>query len=62
MGFVGQRHDGIQNLLASLLSKICKDVEVEPHQEPPSQVCPEARLDIKAESFWSRGETAFFDV
>ena len=29
---------------------------------PPSQVRPEARLDIKARTFWSRGETAFFDV
>ena len=33
-GFVAQRHDGIQNLLTSLLSKICKDVEVEPHLLP----------------------------
>ena len=30
-GFVAQRDDGIQNLLTSLLSKICKDVKVEPH-------------------------------
>ena len=30
-GFVAQRHDGIQNLRTPLLSKICKDVEVEPH-------------------------------
>ena len=64
--FVAQRHDRIQNLLTSLLSKICKEVEVEPMRrstkDPPSQVRPEARQDIKAESFWSRGETAFFDV
>ena len=64
--FVAQRHDRIQNLLTFLLSKICKEVEVEPMrhstQDPPSQVRPEARQDIKAESFWSRGETAFFDV
>ena len=33
-GFVSQRDDGIQNLLASLLSKICKDVKVEPHLLP----------------------------
>ena len=30
-GFVAQRHDGIQNLLTSLLNKICKEVAVEPH-------------------------------
>ena len=69
--FVAQRHNGIQNLLTSLLSKVCKDVDVKPHLLPiDSEVfnlrstvtSPEARLDIKAGSFWSRGETAFFDV
>ena len=33
-GFVAQRHDGIQNVHTSLLSKNCKDVEVEPHLLP----------------------------
>ena len=70
-GFVAQRHDGIRNLLTSLLSKICKNVEVEPHLLPidnevfdlrSTVTIHEARLDIKAGSFWSRGETAFFDV
>ena len=65
-GFVSQRQDGIQNLLKSLLSKVCKDVEVEPHLLPmdidvfnlsSAVTSPEARLDIKAGSFWSRGET-----
>ena len=69
--FVAQRHDGIRNLLTSLLSKVCKDVEVEPHLLPidnkvfnlrSTVTSPEARLDIKAGSFWSRGETAFFHV
>ena len=69
--FVAQRHNGIQNLLTSLLSKVCKDVDVKLHLLPiDSEVfnlrstvtSPEARLDIKAGSFWSRGETAFFDV
>ena len=69
--FVAQRHDGIQNLLTSLLSKVCKDVNVKPHLLPiDSEVfnrrsnvtSPEARLDIKAGGFCSRGETAFFDV
>ena len=70
-GFVAQRHDGIRNLLTSLLSKVCKNVEVEPHLLPidnevfdlrSTVTSHEARLDIKARSFWSRGETAFFDV
>ena len=69
--FVAQRHDGIQSILTSLLSKVCKDVDVEPHLLPidsdvlnprSTVTSPEARLDIKAGSFWSRGETAFFDV
>ena len=57
--FVAQRHDGIQNLLTSLLSKVCKDVDVKPHLLPiDSEVfnlrstvtSPEAILDIKARS------------
>ena len=69
--FVAQRHDSIQNLLTSLLSKVCKDVDVKRYLLPiDSEVfnlrstvtSPEARLDINAGSFWSRGETAFFGV
>ena len=56
----------IQNLLTSLLSKVCKNVEVEPHlllmdidvfNLSSAVTSPQARLDIKAGSFWSRGET-----
>ena len=69
--FVAQRHNGIQNLLTSLLSKVCKDVDIKRNLLPiDSEVfnlrstvtSPEARLDINAGSFWSRGETAFFGV
>ena len=69
--FVAQRHDGIQSILTSLLSKVCNDVDVKPHLLPidsdvlnprSTVTSPEVRLDIKAGSFWSRGETAFFDV
>ena len=57
--FVAQRHNGIQNLLTSLLSKVCKDVDVKLHLLPiDSEVfnlrstvtSPEAILDIKAGS------------
>ena len=70
-GFVAQRHDGIRNLLTSVLSKVCKNVEVEPHLLPidnevfdlrSTVTSHEARLDIKAGRLRSRGETAFFDV
>ena len=56
-GFAAQRHDGIRNLLTSLLSKVCKDVEVEPHLLPidnevfdlrSTVTNPEARLDMKS--------------
>ena len=30
-GLVAQRHDGVRNLLTSLLSKVCKNVQVESH-------------------------------
>jgi len=47
------------------------NVEVEPHPQPldneqfnlrSAVASPEARLDMKAGGFWSRGVTAFFDV
>ena len=70
-GFVAQRHDGVRNLLTSLLSKVCKNVQVEPHLQPlgnevmnlkSATTSSDARLDVKAGGFWSRGVTAFFDV
>ena len=68
---MAQRHDGVRNLLTSLISKVCTNVEVEPQLQPldnarfnlrSAVTSPEARLDFKAEGFWSRGVTAFFDV
>ena len=70
-GFVAQRHDGVRNLLTSFLGKVCTNVEVEPQLQPldneqfnlrSAVTSPEARLDMKAGGFWSRGVTAFFDV
>ena len=66
-----QRHDGIRDPLTSVISKICKNVESEPHLQPldnsrfnlrTANISPEARLDIKAGGFWPRGVTAFFYV
>ena len=70
-GFMAQRHDGSRELLTLHISRICKNVEVEPRLQPidterfdqrTTTTSPEARLDIKAGGFWSRGVTAFFYV
>ncbi|CAH3022288.1 unnamed protein product, partial [Porites evermanni] len=62
-GFVAQRHDGVRNLLTSLICKVCNNVEVEPQLQPldnerfnirSAVTSPEARLDFKAGGFWSR--------
>ncbi|KXJ09655.1 hypothetical protein AC249_AIPGENE11458 [Exaiptasia diaphana] len=70
-GFVSERHDGVLNLLAPLLNKVCNNVEVQPRLIPldnehfvlqSTNTSQEARLDLKAGGFWSKGVTAFFDV
>ena len=70
-GFIARRHDGIRDLLATLVSKVCKNVQSEPHLIPvenevfelrSANTSSEARMDLKAGSFWPRGVTAFFDV
>jgi len=69
-GFVNARHDNIRDFESSLLSKVCNDVETEPHLQPiTSEQLPRsantdnnARLDIRARGFWRRGQNAFFDV
>jgi hypothetical protein len=58
-------------LLTTLLGKVCKNVEIEPHLQPLDNerfnlrsaiISSDARLDIKADGFWIRGTTAFIDV
>ena len=70
-GFVAQRHDNVKDLLIRCLSKVCRNVESEPHMIPldnesfslrSANISEEARLDIKVGGFWSRGVNAFFDV
>ena len=70
-GFMAHRHDGVRNLLTSLIGKVCTNVEVQPQLQPlhnerfslrSAVTSPEARLDFKAGGFWSRGVTAFFAV
>ena len=64
-------HDEIRDITASMLNKICKDVEIEPRLQPitgeqmryrTATSGDEARLDIKARGFWRRNQTAFFDI
>ena len=68
---MAQRHDGVRNLLTSLIGKVCTNVEVEPQLQPldnerfnlrSAVTSPESSLDFKAGGFWSRGVTAFIDV
>ena len=60
-GFTAQRHDGVRNLLTSLLEKVCKKVEIEQHLSPldnerfnlrSANTSPEARWDISADGFF----------
>ena len=71
-GFPTIRHNEVRDLLASLLTEVCRDVAVEPVLQPISGETFQrrststdngARLDIRARGFWgSRSESAFFDV
>ena len=69
-GFVTIRHNEIRNFEATLLSKVCCDVEIEPSLQPvtgevmQARVAKgdEARLDVRARGFWRRGQNAYFDV
>ena len=69
-GFIHQRHNRIRDLFAISLSKVLKDVAIEPHLvpltgellNPGANVEDEARLDVSARGFWQNGQRAFFDV
>ena len=59
-GFVAHRHDGVRNLLTSLIGDVCTNVEVESQLQPldnerfnlrSAVTSPEARLDFKAGAF-----------
>ena len=70
-GFIHDRHDNVKNLEASLLSRVCKDVAVEPSLLPvtgeefvlrSANIEDDSRLDVKARGFYRQGQTAFFDI
>ena len=70
-GFRILRHNEIRDMTAKLLSEVCHNVATEPPLQPLSgetfthrsaNVSAEARLDIKARSFWNSTQDAYFDV
>ena len=70
-GLVSIRHNHIRDLTANILREVCNDVEVEAKLIPLTGeqlqyrlaiTGDEARLDIRARSFWVRGQEAFLDI
>ena len=70
-GYPSARHNEIRDILADTLQSIAHDVEIEPVLLPfegenlPGRTANRstaARLDIRARSFWTRQQDAFFDV
>ena len=67
-GFIIQRHNELRDLSANLLAEVCKDVAIEPVLEKLSGetfkckstiTSDDARLDVSARGFWTRGQRAF---
>ena len=65
------RHNEVRDLTAALLSEACTGVSVEPSLQAldhkqfshRSANCDDdARFDIQASNFWSKGQKAFFDI
>ena len=69
-GYVINRHNEIRDTVAKILDDVCIDVKVEPTLIPltgeslnnRTNKANEARLDVSANGFWTRGDKAFFDV
>ena len=70
-GFINARHDIIRDFEFDLLKTVVHDVEKEPTLQPvvnkqgykkTAKLEDDARLDIRARSFWRNGQNAFFDV
>jgi hypothetical protein len=70
-GFINMRHDAIRDILAAEMRDIFRDVEIEPLLTPLSGEVilpasanrePDARADIRARSFWTDQQSAYFDI
>ena len=70
-GFVSIRHNVLYDLMARIVSEVCKDTEIERkflcltpeelHERTTNQ-SNEARLDIRTQGFCERGQQAFFNT
>ena len=65
------RHNDLCDLLARIVSEVCKDTEIEPKLLPlpgyelhgrTTNGSNEERLDIRAQGFWNRDQQTFFDI
>ena len=65
------RHNVIRDMSANLLREVCPNTCTEPSLQPlyseTFQLCTantdnEARVDIRAEGFWTSAQVAFFDI
>ena len=71
-GFVTLRHKKVRDITATLLSNVCKDVELEPSplslngeeqtMRKTAKTNDEVQLDVCPRSFSVSGQKAFFDV
>ena len=65
------RHNEVRDITAEMVKEVCTNVEIEPRLLPldgenlqlrTANREDEARLNLRATGFWSRGQEAFFDV
>ena len=70
-GYSIMRHNSIRDTIAGMLGEVLKDVSTEPMLTPLSgetfhrkatTIDPEARADVAARGFWSKGVKMFADV
>ena len=67
-GFVHMRHDNVRDLLTDHMKEVFRDVQTEPplageSLHPRTAISEDdARADIRVNGFWSRQQSAFFDV
>ena len=70
-GFIAIRHDEVRDLTYEMLKEVCSYVTKEPTLQPltgetfkykTANTQNNARVDLMARGFWTRGQNAFFDV
>ena len=70
-GFPTLRHNEIRDMSANLLREVCPNTCTEPSLQPlnsetfqlrTANMDNEARMDIRAEGFWTSAQVAFFDI